>query len=160
MEKPITVGCLEDSDWLLHRYIEINFSKLMDGNQISRNDLFAFIIISVKFQVKLMSANFFLPMISCNELSITLGRVDDSSFFEYLSPFCFLSIEFHVLFSFFIKYYHILFIILVFRFGCDKIVSCFFYCLSQVICHGMRLLACGRVDDFSFLIIPVHFVFC
>ena len=27
------------------------------------------------------------------------GRVDDLSFFEYLSPFCFLSIEFHYTFS-------------------------------------------------------------
>ena len=63
-------------------------------------------------------------------------------------------------FFFFIKYYHILFIILVFRFGCDKLVSCFFYCLSQEISHGMWLLAWGRVDDFSFSIIQVHFVFC
>ena len=31
--------------------------------------LFAFIIISVKFHVKLMSVIFFLLMISCNELS-------------------------------------------------------------------------------------------
>ena len=27
------------------------------------------------------------------------GRVDDLSFFEYLSPFCFFSIEFHCTFS-------------------------------------------------------------
>ena len=27
------------------------------------------------------------------------GRVDDLSFFEYLNPFCFLSIEFHCTFS-------------------------------------------------------------
>ena len=30
---------------------------------------------------------------------IVRGRVDDLSFFEYLSPFCFLSIEFHSAFS-------------------------------------------------------------
>ena len=30
-----------------------------------------------------------------------------------------------------------MFIILVFRSGCDKSVSCFFYCLSQGISHGM-----------------------
>ena len=47
------------------------------------------------------------------------GRVDDLSFFEYLSSFCFLSIEFHCTFSIFFKYYHILFIILVFRLCCD-----------------------------------------
>ena len=60
------------------------------------------------------------------------------SFFEYISPFCFLSIEFHCsFFPFLIKYYHILFIIIVFRLGSDKLVSCFFYCLSQGISHGM-----------------------
>ena len=48
------------------------------------------------------------------------GRVDDLSFFEYLSPFCFLSIKFHCSFPFLIKYYHILFIIIVFRLGCDR----------------------------------------
>ena len=42
------------------------------------------------------------------------------SFFEYLSPFCFLSIEFAP-FPFLIKYYHILFIILVFRLVSDKL---------------------------------------
>ena len=47
------------------------------------------------------------------------GRVDDLSFFEYLSPFCFLSFEFHCTFSFIIKYYHILFIFIVFWLGCD-----------------------------------------
>ena len=43
------------------------------------------------------------------------GRVDDLSFFEYLSPFCFLSIEIHCTFSisykilpYFIYYYCIL----------------------------------------------------
>ena len=43
------------------------------------------------------------------------GRVDDLSFFEHLSPFCFLSIEFHCAFSisykilpYFIYYYCIL----------------------------------------------------
>ena len=70
---PITVGCLEDCDWLLHRFIEENFLKLTDSNQIIRNDfVFAYIISSVKFQVKLMRAKIFLPRISCNELSVTL----------------------------------------------------------------------------------------
>ena len=49
------------------------------------------------------------------------GRVDDLSFLEYLSPFCFLSIEFHCTFSIsFIKYYHIMFIIIVSWLGCDR----------------------------------------
>ena len=65
------------------------------------------------------------------------GRGDDLSFFEYLSPFCFLSVEFHCTFSISIKYYHILFIIIVFRLGSDKLVSCFFYRLYQGISHGM-----------------------
>ena len=47
--------------------------------------------------------------------------MDDLSFFEYLSQFCFLSIEFHCTFSI-IKYYHIFFII-VFRLGSDKLLS-------------------------------------
>ena len=46
--------------------------------------------------------------------------MDDLSFFEYLRPFCFLSIEFHSIFSFLIKYYHILFIVIVFWLGCDR----------------------------------------
>ena len=49
------------------------------------------------------------------------GWVDDLSFFEYLSPFCFLLIEFQCTFSISYKYYHILFIIIiVFWLGCDK----------------------------------------
>ena len=40
-----------------------------------------------------------------------------------------------VLFLFLIKYYHILCIIIVFRLGSDKLLSCFF-CLSQGISHG------------------------
>ena len=46
MKQPITVGCLEACDWLLDRFIEVNFSKLTD-----------------------------FPMISCNELSTTLSTL-------------------------------------------------------------------------------------
>ena len=74
--------------------------------------------------------------------------------------FVFCSLNFIELYPFLIKYYHILFIIIVFRLGSDKLVSCFFYSLSPGISHEMRLLAWGRVDDFSFLIVQVHFVFC
>ena len=49
----------------------------------------------------------------CGLVSCALGRVDDLSFFEYLSPFCFLSIEFHCTFSisykilpYFVSYYY------------------------------------------------------
>ena len=47
---------------------------LTDSNQIFRND-FEFIIASVKFKLKLMSAKFFLPTISYNKLSITLSTL-------------------------------------------------------------------------------------
>ena len=62
MEQPITVGCLEVCDWLLHKLIEVIFSKLTDSNKIFKNNS-AFIIISVKFQLKLTSAKIFIPMI-------------------------------------------------------------------------------------------------
>ena len=42
------------------------------------------------------------------------------SFFDYLSPFCFLLIEFRCSFSFLIKFYQIMFIIVVFRLGCNR----------------------------------------
>ena len=74
--------------------------------------------------------------------------------------FVFCQLNFIVLFSFLINYYHILFIIIVFRLASHRLVSCFFYCLSQGTSHGMWLLAWGRVDDSSFSIIQVHFVFC
>ena len=46
--------------------------------------------------------------------------MDDLSFFEYLSSFCFLSIEFHCTFSISYKILPFLFIIIVFRLGCDR----------------------------------------
>ena len=51
--------------------------------------------------------------------------------------FVFRQLNFIVLFPFLLKNYHILYIIIVFRLGSDKLVSCFFYCLSQGISHGM-----------------------
>ena len=60
-----------------------------------------------------------------------------SHFLEFLRSFCFLSIEFHYVFPFLMKYYHILFFIIVFKLDSDKLVSCFFYCLSQGISHGL-----------------------
>ena len=52
---------------------------------------------------------------------IVRGRVDDLSFFEYLRPFCFCQLCFILLFLFLIKYYHILFITIVFRLVSDKL---------------------------------------
>ena len=48
------------------------------------------------------------------------GRVDDLSFFEYLVHFVFCRLNFILLFPFLIKYYYILFIIIVFWLGCDR----------------------------------------
>ena len=45
---------------------------------------------------------------------IIQGRVDDLPFFDYSSPFCFSLLNFIVLLSFIIKYYNIMFIIIVF----------------------------------------------
>ena len=59
--------------------------------------------------------------------------------FQNKVHFVFCQLNFIVLFLFLIKYYHILFIIIVFRLGSDKLVSCFFYCLSQGISHTPRL---------------------
>ena len=56
----------------------------------------------------------------CGLILFPRGRVDDLSFFDYLSAFCFLLIEFHILFPFLINYYHIMFIIIVFWLGCDR----------------------------------------
>ena len=38
MEQPITALQTPDCDWLLHSFIEVNFSKLTDSNQIFRKD--------------------------------------------------------------------------------------------------------------------------
>ena len=37
MEQPITALQTPDCDWLLHRFIEVNFSKLTDSNKNFRN---------------------------------------------------------------------------------------------------------------------------
>ena len=57
---------------------------------------------------------------------VTRLRVDDLSFFDSLSPFCFLLIEFHCTFSYLIKDYNILFIIITFWLGCDSPSGLFF----------------------------------
>ena len=56
-----------------------------------------------------------------SELFLGWGRVHYFSFFGCLSPLCFLLIEFHCsFFHFFIKYYQIMFIIIVFWLGSDR----------------------------------------
>ena len=48
-----------------------------------------------------------------------LGRADDLSFFDYFH-FVFVKLNFIVPFPFLIKFYQIMFIIIVFRLGCDR----------------------------------------
>ena len=69
-------------------------------------------------------------------------------------------LNFIVLFPFLIKYYHILFIIIVFRLGSDKLSP-----VSSTVFPKGSVTRCdsslgGRVDDFVFSIIQVNFVFC
>ena len=49
----------------------VNFSAA----KFSRNTLLSYIVVSQKFKLKLISAKFLLPMISRNELSITLSTL-------------------------------------------------------------------------------------
>ena len=67
--------------------------------------------------------------------------MDDSSFFDYLSPFCFLSIEFNCTFSISYEILPYLFIIIVFRLGCDRpsglllfVPTVLFYILTPLFC--------------------------
>ena len=75
MEQPITVGCLEGFDWLLHSFIEVNFSQLTDSNQIFRNDFVCLYYHLNKISIQINECIVFFPMISCNELSITLSTL-------------------------------------------------------------------------------------
>ena len=64
------------------------------------------------------------------------------SFFDHLSPFCFLLIEFHCTFSISYKNYNILFnIIIIFWFGCDRPSGLLFFraCLVSFYTHTSLL---------------------
>ena len=50
-ERPITAGCIEGSDWPLFWFLDMNFSKLTDSNQIFRND---FVCIFTKIVTKII----------------------------------------------------------------------------------------------------------
>ena len=62
------------------------------------------------------------------------GRVDDFSFFDCLSTFCFLLIEFVIFFPFPIKY-HIMFIFIVFWLGCDGPSGLLFFVPALTLFH-------------------------
>ena len=65
-----------------------------------------------------------------------------------------------VFFRFFKKYYHILFIAIVFRLGSDKLVSCLLLSFPKESVTGCDSSLGGWVVDFSFSIVQVIFVFC
>ena len=62
-----------------------------------------------------------LPAAIDSQILFCPGRVDDLSFFEYLNHFVFCQLNFIVLFPFLIKYYHILFVIILFCLGSDRL---------------------------------------
>ena len=60
MEQPIT-RVFEDCDWLLHRFTEVNFSTLMDSNQIFRNDFVCFCCHLCKISTEINECKIFSP---------------------------------------------------------------------------------------------------
>ena len=74
-------------------------------------------------------------------------------------------LNFIVLYPFLLKYQILFVIIIVFRLGSNKLVSCFFYCLSQGSDVTPPLRECGLFfifncsSPFCFLLIEIHNVF-
>ena len=68
MEQPITALQTPDCDWLLHRFIEVNFSKLMDSDQIFRNYFVGLHYHLCKISSQIIECIIFAPY----ELSITI----------------------------------------------------------------------------------------
>ena len=64
-------GRINEERW---QNLYLAFSK-QAAIKFYRNTLLSFIVISQKFELKLINAKFFLPMISRNELSITLSTL-------------------------------------------------------------------------------------
>ena len=60
MERPITALQIPDCDWLLHRIIEVNFSKLTDSNQIFRNAFVGFHYHLCKISSKIIECIIFI----------------------------------------------------------------------------------------------------
>ena len=83
------------------------------------------------------------------------------NFFDCSNPFCFLLIEFHyTFFPVLIKYYHIMFIIIVFKLGSDKLFSCIFAVFllfsamgSVTVCDSSLGSSCysGMILHFAFM---------
>ena len=77
-------------------------------------------------------------------------------------------IQFHCIFSISYKHYHILFIIIVFRLGGDKLVSCFFYTVFSKVsvtrCDsshggGIMIFHFRLFKSILFLFIEIHYAF-
>ena len=84
------------------------------------------------------------------------GRVNDLSFFEYLSLFCFVfQLNFIVLFPFLIKYYHIMFIIFVFWLGCDRPSGLLFFMLILLLSILTHLSLPSSSISLSYFILAV-----
>ena len=64
MDEPIIALQTLDSEWSVHKSIEVNLSKLRTTTKFSGMTLIAFIITSVKYHLKLLNAKLLLPMIS------------------------------------------------------------------------------------------------
>ena len=67
MEQPITALQTPDCDWLLHSFIEVNFSKLTDCNQIFRKDFIGIHYHLCKIWSQIIEGIIFAPYV----LSIT-----------------------------------------------------------------------------------------
>ena len=68
MEQPITALQTHDYNWLLHRFKEVNFSKLTDSNQIFRNDFIDLHYHLCKISPQIIEYIIFVPY----ELSLTI----------------------------------------------------------------------------------------
>ena len=75
MGGPITALQTLDCDWSLHKFIEVNFSKVTDTTKFSGMNLFAFITTSVKIECKIFAPNDFLEMNSITTYTMAVPRV-------------------------------------------------------------------------------------
>ena len=85
---------------------------------------------------------------------IMRGTVDGLSYFDYLSLFCFLLIEFHCTFPYLIKYYHIMFIIIVFWLDSDS-PSALFFVPALLLSILSPLFLPSSSDSLSYFILAV-----
>ena len=77
MDGPITALQTPDCDWAVHKFIEVNISKLTDNNQILRNDFdcihYHLYKISQIIKCKMFAPSDFLEMNSITTYSTWSG---------------------------------------------------------------------------------------